>query len=85
LVDTGATQNFVHPDLVEQLGLELTPLRSPRSVQLADGSVAEVKSSVTAEIVFGDGFDAYTGTFYVFRTHPERVVLGDTFMRTVQP
>ena len=38
LVDSGATDNFIHPELLQQLGLGSQPLERPRKIWNIDGT-----------------------------------------------
>jgi gag-polyprotein putative aspartyl protease len=39
LLDTGATENFIHPRVVKQLSLQTKKLSKPRKVKNVDGTL----------------------------------------------
>jgi predicted aspartyl protease len=50
LLDTGATENFIHPHVVKQLGIKTKKLTRPQKVKNVDGTLnrsGEITDAVT--------------------------------------
>jgi predicted aspartyl protease len=47
LLDTGATECFIHPRLVHKLGLKERPLRRPQNVHNVDGTINQAGKTTT--------------------------------------
>jgi gag-polyprotein putative aspartyl protease len=47
LLDTGATECFIHPQLVNKLGLKERPLQQPQNVHNVDGTINQAGKTTT--------------------------------------
>ena len=61
LVDSGATNNFIHPHLIKQFGLGTNSLNKPRKVWNVNGTTnrgGELTHYVDLDVTFCFGFES---------------------------
>lgn len=80
LIDSGATHNFVHPQLLKGTKFPVHYF-APLSVSLASGARMQTKGEVTASLEM-QGF-VCTNDFYILPVTGCEVVLGATWLKTL--
>lgn len=85
LVDSGASLNFIDPALCNSLGLPLVHTDDTPDITLGDGRVAPVRQYTILTVLPGEGFESYTGQFFVFPIGQPGLILGTPFFRSHEP
>ena len=86
LVDSGATDNFIHPKLLKRLGLGSQPLERPQKIWNVDGTTN--KAGVVTHCM---DLEVHTGTqqevmkFLVTDLGGEDLILGYPWLSTFEP
>src|SRR4029077_10675690 len=86
LVDSGATDNFIDPRLLKQLGIGTIPLPSPKKIWNIDGTLNKA-----GELVNYTMLDVHTGgkklpmRFLVTNLGEERMILGYPWLAAFEP
>jgi gag-polyprotein putative aspartyl protease len=86
LLDTGATENFIHPRVVKQLSLRTKKLSKPRKVKNVDGTLnqsGEITDAVTL-IVTHNG-KPMRHLFFVANIASDDLILGYPFFEDANP
>ena len=86
LVDSGATDNFIHPKLLRQLGLGSQPLERPRKIWNIDGTTNKAGAlthCVDLEVRTGDIQEVMK--FLVTDLGGEDLILGYPWLSTFEP
>ena len=86
LVDSGATDNFIHPKLLPQLGLGSQPLERPRKIWNIDGTTNKAGAfthCVDLEVRTGDRQEVMK--FLVMDLGGEDLILGYPWLSTFEP
>jgi Aspartyl protease len=86
LLDTGATENFIHPRVVKQLSLRTKKLTKPQKVKNVDGTLnqsGEITDVVTL-IVMYNGKPMWH-LFFVTNITSDDLILGYPFFEDVNP
>jgi hypothetical protein len=86
LLDSGATENFIHPEMVARYQLTMVPLKKPRKVKNVDGTmnkVGAIKYVVSLCINFGQTSQVHN--FLVADLGPDRIILGYPFFENTDP
>ena len=86
LVDSGATDNFIHPKLLRQLGLGSQPLERPRKIWNIDGTTNKAGAlthCVDLEVRTGDRQEIMK--FLVTDLGGEDLILGYPWLSTFEP
>src|SRR6266851_2424222 len=86
LLDSGATENFIHPRMVKKMKLQTRLLKKPRQVKNVDGSpnkAGEVMEVAILEI----RHKGYRGNhaFFVAEVDHDNILLGYPFLEAVNP
>ena len=86
LVDSGATDNFIHPSFVRRLGLKMTPLEKPKRIYNIDNT-SNKAGSITHSLelkVTTKGQDKVM-RFLVTDIGHEDILLGYPWLATFEP
>jgi transposase InsO family protein len=84
LLDSGADDNFMSPECAKSLGLQLSPLASCVSLQIADGSSIPAVTHETENLTLKIGNDVTTIRFLIAElNHP--IILGLPWLRQFNP
>jgi hypothetical protein len=86
LLDSGATENFIHPETVAKYHLTMVPLRRPRKVKNVDGTLNKagaIEYVVPLRIKFGQTSRVHN--FLVADLGPDRIILGYPFFEDADP
>ena len=86
LVDSGATDNFIHPKLLRRLGLGSQPLERPRKIWNIDGTTNKAGAlthCVDLEVRTGDRQE--TMKFLITDLGGEDLILGYPWLSTFEP
>ena len=86
LVDSGATDNFIHPSFVRRLGLKMTPLEKPKWIYNIDNT-SNKAGSITHSLelkVTTKGQDKVM-RFLVTNIGHEDILLGYPWLATFEP
>ena len=86
LLDSGATECFIHPRLVQKYELKKTPLPLPRTVRNVDGTInklGEITEKVEFLVLHNDG--ARMHKFLVADIGEDDLILGYPFLEAADP
>ena len=86
LVDSGATDNFVSPDLVDHFRIPTYPLDEPRGVRNVDGSpndIGGITHAATLDITHNGKKNRHT--FYIISLGDDHMLLGMPFLAAANP
>ena len=86
LVDSGATNNFIHPRLVKRLGLGTNPLEKPKKVWNVDGTTnkgGELTHYVDLEVKTGS--EKQKMRFLITDLGDDDLILGYPWLSTFEP
>ncbi len=86
LLDSGATESFVHPQLVEELALTTNLLEKPRQVRNVDGTSNRL-GRVMKEVKFQVFHESHCQThrFLIADIGEDNIILGYPFFKAVNP
>jgi predicted aspartyl protease len=86
LLDTGATECFIHPRLVNKLGLKERPLQRPRNVRNVDGTINQAgKTTTGVELTLKLNGKPCNHLFFVTDIGEDDVILGYPFFKSFNP
>ena len=86
LLDSGATECFVHHRTVQRLGLETRKLMNPRSIQNVDGTPNKAGQITEAvELLTNHCGTKTMHTFFVADIGPDDFILGYPFLKACAP
>jgi predicted aspartyl protease len=86
LLDTGATECFIHPRLVNKLGLKERPLRRPQNVRNIDGTINQAgKTTMGVELTLKLNGKPCDHLFFVTDIGEDDVILGYPFFESFNP
>lgn len=81
-IDCGSSENFIHPRVVNKLGLQETP--GEQVFEVANNRVVGVRTRVE-NIEFTSGGTSFQDTFYVFSNNDHEIILGMPWLRANNP
>ncbi len=86
LLDSGATENFIHPCMVKKMKLQTQLLRKPQQVKNVDGSPNKA-GEVTEVAILEIHRKGYRGkhAFFVAEVDHNKILLGYPFLEAVNP
>jgi gag-polyprotein putative aspartyl protease len=86
LIDSGATENFISPAVVEHFSIPMRPLDKPIDIRNVDSTVNK-KGKVTnvADLVLRFRRKTHTQTFYIADLGNDHMNLGMTFLAAKNP
>jgi hypothetical protein len=86
LLDSGATENFLHPKLIEQMGLKTRKLMKPKQMCNMDGTLNSGKA-IDQYIQMHIQHNGRTSlqTFFVAELGDDRTILGYPFLEAFEP
>ena len=86
LVDSGATENFIHQWLIKWFDIPTTPLSQPRSDRNVDGSLNK-SGKITEKVELKIQHQKHTKKlqFFVTNLGRDNMILGYPFLATVNP
>src|ERR1700741_4646302 len=86
LLDCGATENFIDPDTVAQVGLGTIKLETPRPVRNVDGTLNKAGVVDRAcDLIITQGNKKTKQRFYVTKLGSDRLILGYPWFREFNP
>jgi len=86
LLDSGATECFVHPLMVKRLGLETWKLPHPRNVRNVDGTPNKAgKITEAVDLIANHRGTKVTHVFFVADIGPDDFILGYPFLEASVP
>ena len=86
LLDSGATENFIDPDTIKQLGLGTITLKDPRWVRNVDGTLNKAGSVTQATDLFViRGGKKIKQRFYITALGSDRMILGFPWFQEFDP
>ena len=86
LLDSGATECFIHPRVVKHLKITTKKLQTPRNVWNVDGTPNKAgKITEAAELVTNHAGTKTTHVFFVADTGPDDYILGFPFLEANEP
>ena len=86
LIDSGATDNFISPDLVDHFFIPTISLHKPKTVRNIDGtrnSVGTINQAAHLDLTYNGKKN--THNFYVIDLEEDHMVLGMPFLAAVNP
>ena len=86
LLDSGATECFIHPKVVKQLNLRSIKLPKPQKVKNVDGTLnqsGEVKEGVT--LIIKHNGQPQKHLFYITNIGEDDIILGYPFLEAANP
>jgi len=86
LINSGATNNFISPDLVDHFFIPMIRLPKPKTVQSIDrtrNSIGTIDKAVHLDLTYNRKKD--THNFYIIDLGEDHMVLGMPFLATVNP
>jgi hypothetical protein len=86
LLDSGATENFLHPKLIEQTGLKTRTLARPKKMRNVDGTLNGGKT-IDQYVQMNIQHNGRTSlqTFFVAELGEDRAILGYPFLEAFEP
>jgi len=86
LLDSGATECFIHPRKVKQLGIKTKKLQTPRSIRNVDGTPNKAgKITGAAEFVTDHIGTKTRHIFFIADIGPDDYILGFPFLEANEP
>jgi len=86
LLDSGATECFIHPQVVAQLGIKTRKLTAPRNVQNVDGMPNKAgKITDAVDLVTTHRGIKITHIFFIIDIGPDDFILGYPFLKASAP
>ena len=86
LLDNGATECFVHPQVVQRLNLETRKLQHPRNVRNVDGIPNKAEKITEAvDLITNHRGTKVTHVFFVVDIGPDDFILGYPFLEASVP
>ena len=86
LLDSGATECFIHPRVVKRLWIKTKTLQQPRNVRNVDGTPNKAgKITEAAEFVTNHAGTKTTHVFFVADIGPDDYILGFPFLEANEP
>jgi hypothetical protein len=86
LIDSGATESFVSPDLVEHFSIPTYTLKKPKVIRNVDGtknSIGNITTATTLDIHYQN--KVTTHTFYIIDLGDDHMLLGMPFLAATNP
>ena len=86
LIDSGATESFISPDLVQHFDIPTHTLRKPRIIRNVDGtknSIGDITTAATLDIHYQNKIT--THTFYIIDLGEDHMLLGMPFLAATNP
>jgi hypothetical protein len=86
LLDSGATENFLHPELIKQTGLKTRTLTRPKKMRNVDGTLNGGKT-IDQYVQMNIRHNGRTSlqTFFVAELGEDRAILGYPFLEAFEP
>jgi len=86
LLDSGATECFIHPRTVARLGLPTRKLQNPRKVRNVDGTTNKAGNITEAvDLVANHRGTKITHVFFITDIGPDDFILGYPFLEASAP
>jgi Aspartyl protease len=86
LLNMGATECFIHPQLVNKSGLKEQPLQQPRNVQNVDGTINQAGKTMTGvELTLKLDGKPCDHLFFVMDIGEDDTILGYPFFKSFNP
>src|SRR3981081_1924960 len=86
LVDSGATDNFISPDVTEQFNIPTRTLDKQLAIRNVDGTPNKFgKIDQAADLIFRFKGQTYTQPFYVVDLGKDHILLGMPFLSATNP
>ena len=86
LIDSGATDNFISPQVIKRFEIPTKELDKPRTIRNVDGTrnkIGEINESV--DLLLRYKRKTYTQTFYIAELGGDHILLGMTFLSATNP
>jgi hypothetical protein len=86
LIDSGATENFISPEVITRLGIKTRSLPVPVDLKTVDGSThkeGKITEYCWLKVTHGD--KQYKDVFFVASLGKDRLILGYPFLYHFQP
>src|SRR5260221_5581064 len=86
LLDSGATECFVHPRVVRELGIKMRKLHTPRNVRNVDGTPNKSGKIVDAiDLIIDHWGNKATHVFFIADIGPDYFIFGYPFLEANAP
>jgi hypothetical protein len=86
LIDSGATDNFISPAVIEHFSIPTRPLAKPVDIRNVDGTVNKKgKILNVADLVLRFRRKSHTQTFYIADLGDDHMILGMPFLAATNP